>query len=117
LGAAEASAAAAQVADATLAEAAEYALRGLGSRQRPERGWVSLTQSEQRVAHLAAEGLSNAQIAERLFISVHTVKVHLARAYTKLEVSGRAQLAAIATAHPPQLDRHGNDLVCLRRVR
>jgi heme-degrading monooxygenase HmoA len=60
---------------------------------------------------------SNAQIAERLFISVHTVKVHLARAYTKLEVSGRAQLAAIATAHPPQLDRHGNDLVCLRRVR
>lgn len=54
-----------------------------------------LTPSEQRVARLTAEGLTNAQIAVRLFISAHTVKVHLAHAYAKLGVSGRAQLAAL----------------------
>ena len=52
-----------------------------------------LTAAEQRVAALAAQGLSNKQIATHLFIAVHTVEVHLARVYAKLAVRSRTQLA------------------------
>jgi DNA-binding CsgD family transcriptional regulator len=52
-----------------------------------------LTAAEQRVARLAAQGLSNKQIAAHLFIAVHTVEVHLARVYAKLDVRSRTQLA------------------------
>lgn len=54
----------------------------------------SLTAAEQRVVDLAASGLSNKQIARRLFVAVHTVEVHLAHAYAKLGVQSRAQLAS-----------------------
>jgi DNA-binding CsgD family transcriptional regulator len=50
------------------------------------------------VARLVAEGLSNPDIASRLFISRATVKTHLARVFTKLDIINRAQLAALATA-------------------
>jgi DNA-binding CsgD family transcriptional regulator len=60
----------------------------------------TLTPAEQRVAALAAEGLSNKQIARRLFIAVHTVEVHLAHAYAKLGVRSRTQLAN-HLARPP----------------
>ena len=53
-----------------------------------------LTAAEQRVVDLAASGLSNKQIARRLFVAVHTVEVHLAHAYAKLGVQSRAQLAS-----------------------
>jgi predicted ATPase/DNA-binding CsgD family transcriptional regulator len=96
LDAAAADAAIAQGSASALADVAEYALRGTGTRGRPATGWASLTPSEQRVAHLTADGLTNTQIAARLFVSAHTVKVHLAHAYAKLGVSGRAQLAALA---------------------
>jgi DNA-binding CsgD family transcriptional regulator len=52
-----------------------------------------LTAAELRVAALAAEGLSNKQIASHLFIAVHTVEVHLAHVYAKLGVRSRTQLA------------------------
>ena len=52
-----------------------------------------LTPSEQRVVELAAEGLSNKEIAGVLFITVNTVEVHLAHAYRKLGVHSRNQLA------------------------
>jgi DNA-binding CsgD family transcriptional regulator len=52
-----------------------------------------LTAAEQRVAALAAQGLSNKQIATHLFIAVHTVEVHLAHVYAKLAVRSRTQLA------------------------
>jgi DNA-binding CsgD family transcriptional regulator len=52
-----------------------------------------LTAAEQRVAALAAQGMSNKQIASHLFIAVHTVEVHLARVYAKLDVRSRTQLA------------------------
>jgi DNA-binding CsgD family transcriptional regulator len=62
-----------------------------------------LTAAEQRVADLAAGGLSNKQIARRLFVAVHTVEVHLAHAYAKLGVRSRAQLASrFASLAPPQ---------------
>ena len=63
----------------------------------------SLTAAEQRVVELAASGLSNKQIARRLFVAVHTVEVHLAHAYAKLGVHSRAQLASrFASPGPPQ---------------
>ena len=53
-----------------------------------------LTAAEQRVVDLAAAGLSNKQIARRLFVAVHTVEVHLAHAFAKLGVRSRAELAS-----------------------
>jgi DNA-binding CsgD family transcriptional regulator len=52
-----------------------------------------LTPTERRVAALAAGGLSNKEIAHKLFVTVHTVEVHLSRAYAKLGVRSRGQLA------------------------
>ncbi len=67
-----------------------------GKRARPLMGWDSLTPTERRVAALATEGLSNPQIAERMFIARGTVKVHLSHIYEKLDVKSRTQLAAKA---------------------
>ena len=53
----------------------------------------SLTPSEHQVAELVAEGLSNREIASRLFVSVRTVEMHVSRAYRKLGVRSRAGLA------------------------
>jgi DNA-binding CsgD family transcriptional regulator len=52
-----------------------------------------LTPTEQRTVELAASGLSNKEIAQTLYVTVHTVEVHLSRAYAKLGVRSRAQLA------------------------
>jgi DNA-binding NarL/FixJ family response regulator len=52
-----------------------------------------LSATELRIAQLAAEGLSNQAIAERVFVSVKTVESNLKRAYRKLDISSRAQLA------------------------
>jgi DNA-binding CsgD family transcriptional regulator len=70
---------------------AQGELARLGGRRATEQG--ELTPTEQRVAELAAEGLSNKEIAARLVVSVHTVEVHLSHAYAKLGVRSRTQLA------------------------
>jgi DNA-binding CsgD family transcriptional regulator len=84
----------------------EAALRGVGvrrgrrgARQRPQHGWGSLTPTEGTVADLVAEGLSNPQIADRLFVSRRTVQTHVAHIFTKLDIGSRAQLAALVTEH------------------
>jgi DNA-binding CsgD family transcriptional regulator len=59
-------------------------------------GWESLTEAELRVVGLAAEGLTNRQVAERLFISRRTVATHLEHVFQKLGFSTRARLAAEA---------------------
>jgi len=51
-----------------------------------------LTEAERRVAALAADGFSNRQIADKLFITVSTVEQHLTRVYSKLNVSRRSDL-------------------------
>jgi DNA-binding NarL/FixJ family response regulator len=61
-----------------------------GRRAAPAGG---LTPGERRVAELAAAGLSNKQVAARLYLSDRTVEAHLSRAYAKLGVGSRAQLA------------------------
>jgi DNA-binding CsgD family transcriptional regulator len=63
-----------------------------------------LTPSELRVVELAADGLANKEIAARLFVTVHTVELHLSHAYTKLGVRSRAQLAARLRRRAPAKD-------------
>ena len=65
-----------------------------GGRRRPQIGWDSLTPAERRIATLVAEGLSNPQIGQRLYISGRTVQTHLAHVFAKLDITARAQLAA-----------------------
>ncbi len=60
------------------------------------RGWATpagLTATEESIARLAADGFTNKAIADRVFVTVKTVEANLARAYRKLEISSRAQLA------------------------
>jgi predicted ATPase/class 3 adenylate cyclase/DNA-binding CsgD family transcriptional regulator len=83
----------------TLDDAIAYARRARGERKRPSHGWDGLTPMERQVADLAVAGLSNAQIAERLFIGRETVKTHLSNAYAKVGVANRTQLVADAAKH------------------
>ncbi|MFW6090469.1 MAG: helix-turn-helix transcriptional regulator [Actinomycetota bacterium] len=80
----------------SLADAVAYARRGRGERQRPQIGWASLTPAERDVVRLVAEGHTNSEIGQHLFISLNTVKKYLSRVYTKVNVHGRADLAAQA---------------------
>jgi DNA-binding NarL/FixJ family response regulator len=66
-----------------------------GSHAAPER-LAALTARETEVMALAAEGLSNDEIAERLFVSPLTARTHVHRAMTKLDARDRAQLVVIA---------------------
>lgn len=70
-------------------------LAAAGGRPRSEvrGGPAALTPSERRVGQLAADGLSNAQIAQALFVTPKTVEYHLRHVYQKLAISGRAGLA------------------------
>jgi DNA-binding CsgD family transcriptional regulator len=52
-----------------------------------------LTETEERVAALAGQGLSNKEIAATLFVTVHTVEAHLVRVYRKLSIRSRGELA------------------------
>jgi predicted ATPase/DNA-binding CsgD family transcriptional regulator len=76
--------------------AVAYARRARGERRRPSFGWDSLTPTELEVVRLAATGLTNPAIGERLFISRGTVKTHLLHVFAKLGVHTRAELAAAA---------------------
>jgi DNA-binding CsgD family transcriptional regulator len=79
--------------------AVAYARRARGERRRPSFGWDSLTPTELEVVRLAAAGLTNPAIGERLFISRGTVKTHLLHVFTKLGVHTRSELAAAAIRH------------------
>jgi len=78
-------------------------LRKLGIRRRhwstpltrPVTGWDSLTETEQAVAGLVAEGLNNHQVAARMYISTHTVAHHLRQTFRKLSIASRVELARI----------------------
>jgi DNA-binding CsgD family transcriptional regulator len=81
----------------TLGDAVAYATRARGERKRPSSGWAALTPTEVEVVRLLAQGLTNPQIGERLFIGRGTVKTHVAHIFTKVAVSSRSELAAEAT--------------------
>jgi DNA-binding CsgD family transcriptional regulator len=84
-------------------------LRALGVRRRvtavekPVKGWAAMTKSELAVTELVADGLTNREVAERLFISPHTVNTHLRQVFAKLEVKSRVDLTRLAT------ERDGDD--------
>jgi DNA-binding CsgD family transcriptional regulator len=65
-------------------------------------GWTSLRESELGIAQLVAEGMTNRQIASRLYMSVHTVDFHLRQIYRKLGISSRVELTRrlIDSEHP-----------------
>ncbi|MDQ4049147.1 MAG: helix-turn-helix transcriptional regulator, partial [Actinomycetota bacterium] len=77
-----------------LAQTAHEELRVAGARPRRLHfsGVESLTASERRVAEMAAEGLTNREIAQALFVTPKTIENHLSRVYTKLGVSSRRAL-------------------------
>jgi DNA-binding CsgD family transcriptional regulator len=78
-----------------LAARAREELRAAGAR--PRRPWRTgvdaLTPSELRVARLACDGRSNREIAGELYVTLKAIEGHLARAYAKLGIEGRGQLA------------------------
>ena len=71
----------------------QLAATGARLRRVAQTGIETLTASERRVAQLAAEDMSNKDIAQALFVTIKTVEVHLSSAYRKLEISSRRQLA------------------------
>ena len=73
------------------ADAARSELERVGGRRAPGTG--ELTRAERRVVELAVDGLSNKEIARSLVVAVPTVETHLSRAYAKLGVRSRTQLA------------------------
>ena len=66
-----------------------------GPRRRPKSGWAALTETEQKVAALLAEGLSNPDIAARMFTSRRTVQYHVSNILAKLGLSSRVELATL----------------------
>ena len=72
----------------------QLAATGARLRRVAQTGLETLTASERRVAQLAAEDMSNKDIAQALFVTIKTVEVHLSSAYRKLEISSRRQLAS-----------------------
>jgi DNA-binding CsgD family transcriptional regulator len=81
-----------------LAERAEEELRAAGARprRRARSGTEALTASELRVAELAANGRTNTEIGQELFVSVKTVETHLSNAYRKLGLAGQGARTRIA---------------------
>ncbi|GIJ72496.1 LuxR family transcriptional regulator [Virgisporangium ochraceum] len=81
------------------ADRARAELRATGeTRRKPIDAMAALTPQEQQIARLAAEGLSNREIGERLFLSPRTVSTHLYRIYPKIHVSSRTELAHVITS-------------------
>jgi DNA-binding CsgD family transcriptional regulator len=73
--------------------------RRLAAERRPTAGWAAMTDAELAVVRLAADGLTNKEIAERLYISAHTVSGHLRHAFEKLAVHSRVALTRLAAEH------------------
>jgi DNA-binding CsgD family transcriptional regulator len=83
-------------------------LRRLGVRRRiaridrPKTGWEALTEAESLVANLAAHGGTNREIADKLFISTHTVNTHLRHVFEKLGVNSRVHLTRLVAGRSLQ---------------
>ncbi len=85
-----------------LANRARQELSATGARARRQRldGVESLTASERRVADLAANGMSNPEIAQALFVTRKTIESHLGHVYLKLDISSRQQLPSALGPKP-----------------
>ena len=65
--------------------------------QSRDTGWSSLSERERQVARLVSEGLTNAGVAQHLFLSRHTVDYHLRRVYMKLDLHSRVRLTRVVS--------------------
>jgi len=83
----------------TTEAAIAYAQRGRVAGKRPASGWEAVTPTEHDVVRLVSEGLTNNEIATRLFVSPRTVQTHLTHVYTKLGLTSRVQLVQEAARH------------------
>jgi DNA-binding CsgD family transcriptional regulator len=77
--------------------------RRLASAQQRKGRWAVLTDSEASVARLVVDGLTNREVAERLFLSPHTVNGHLRNIYTKLGINSRVDLTRVAITEEPMV--------------
>jgi DNA-binding CsgD family transcriptional regulator len=75
----------------------ELVIAGARPQRIAQAGVDGLTPSERRVSELAATGRRNREIADELFVTLKTVEVHLGRAYAKLGINSRSQLASALT--------------------
>ncbi|MDQ1516114.1 MAG: sigma-54 dependent transcriptional regulator, acetoin dehydrogenase operon transcriptional [Actinomycetota bacterium] len=66
-----------------------------GAGDRPRFGWASLTPTELSIAELVAEGMTNREVAAKLYLSPHTVGFHLRQVFRKLEISSRVELTRL----------------------
>ena len=69
---------------------------------RPPFGWASLTDTELAASELVAQGLTNREVGQQLFMSPHTVDAHLRHIFRKLHISSRIELTRIVTANTLQ---------------
>jgi DNA-binding CsgD family transcriptional regulator len=76
----------------------ELGIAGAAGRQHAFSGTDALTPSELRIARMAADGRTNREIAEALFVTAKTVENHLGRTYAKLGIGSRTALAAALEA-------------------
>jgi DNA-binding CsgD family transcriptional regulator len=72
-----------------------------GRRKRPKHGWEALTDTENKVVLLVAEGRSNPDIAAQMFLSRRTVQSHVSSILAKLSLSSRLELAISASRRSP----------------
>jgi DNA-binding CsgD family transcriptional regulator len=95
-----------------LASAATSDTRKRGySSHRPKLGWASLRSSELGIAELVAEGLTNREVAARIFLSPHTVDFHLRQIFRKLSISSRIDLTRLVVEHRATAAREGESLL------
>ena len=80
-----------------LARRARHELEAAGARPRRTAlsGVDALTPAEHRVAMLAADGLTNREIAEQLYVTQRTVETHLTHVFQKLDITSRSELGAV----------------------
>ena len=70
--------------------------------QRPTAGWESLTETERTTSELVAQGLNNRQVADRMYVSAHTIAFHLRQVFRKLNIGSRVELARIVLERTQQ---------------
>jgi DNA-binding NarL/FixJ family response regulator len=92
----------------------DVAPRASSAQRRPSRkkrarrqtfGWASLGPSQLGIAELAASGLTNQEIAARVYLSRHTIDFHLREIYSKLGIDSRVKLARLVSEHPADQQR------------
>lgn len=81
----------------------------------PLSGWASLTAAERRVADVVAQGVTNGEAADRLFVSRHTIDFHLRQIFRKLGISSRVELARMVGERDIDPDDRGSNRHWRRR--